>query len=151
MGIHSTYTPEMGAKICELIADGTPLREICRRDGFPPWQTVYSWIDLHKEFAERIAHARELGYDAIAQDALRIADDGTNDYTERENERTGRIFIVPDTELVQRSKLRIETRLKLLSKWSPKIYGDKIEHEHKGNIDITATIAGARKRAGSSS
>jgi hypothetical protein len=32
-----------------------------------------------------------------------------------------------DREHVQRSKLRIETRLKLLAKWNPKKWGDKLE------------------------
>lgn len=32
-----------------------------------------------------------------------------------------------DTEHIQRSKLRVETRLKLLAKWNPKRYGDRID------------------------
>lgn len=33
---------------------------------------------------------------------------------------------------VQRSKLRIETRLKLLAKWNPKKWGDKLDLNHAG-------------------
>lgn len=40
---------------------------------------------------------------------------------------------VLNTEHVQRSKLRIETRLKLLSKWFPKKYGDKLDVTSAGN------------------
>jgi hypothetical protein len=32
-----------------------------------------------------------------------------------------------DREHVQRSKLRIETRLKLLAKWNPKKWGDRLQ------------------------
>ena len=32
----------------------------------PAWRTVYDWIRAHPDFATRIAHARELGFDAIA-------------------------------------------------------------------------------------
>jgi hypothetical protein len=32
-----------------------------------------------------------------------------------------------NAEHVQRSKLRIETRLKLLAKWSPKKYGERVQ------------------------
>ena len=97
----------------------------------PAWRTVYDWIVAEPDFAARIAHARDLGYDAIAEDTLRIADDASNDYMERlsEGEAAGYHF---NGEHVQRSKLRIETRLKLLAKWSPKKYGDKVTNEHTG-------------------
>jgi hypothetical protein len=65
-----------------------------------------------------------LGFDAIAEDILDIADDGTNDWVERKR-KDGSVDTVVDSEHVQRSKLRIETRLKLLAKWNPKKYGDK--------------------------
>lgn len=117
-------TPEVEKRIIEGLCDGVPLRELCRQDGMPNWRTVYEWISADEEFAARIAHARDLGFDAIAEEILDIADDGTNDWVERKR-KEGRIDIVLDNEHVQRSKLRIETRLKLLAKWSPKKYGDK--------------------------
>jgi predicted secreted protein len=117
-------TPEVEKRIVEGLCDGVPLRELCRQDGMPNWRTVYEWISADEEFAARIAHARDLGFDAIAEEILDIADDGTNDWVERKR-KEGRIDIVLDNEHVQRSKLRIETRLKLLAKWSPKKYGDK--------------------------
>jgi hypothetical protein len=40
----------------------------------PHWTTVYDWIRADEDFSLRIAHARELGYDAIAEEALQIAD-----------------------------------------------------------------------------
>jgi hypothetical protein len=68
-----------------------------------------------------IARAREIGYDAIAEDCLRIADDASNDWMETEH--GPRL----NAEHVQRSKLRIETRLKLLAKWNPKKYGERVQ------------------------
>jgi hypothetical protein len=107
--------------MCEQLANGVPLREICRQEGMPPWQTVYSWMERDASLVEAIARARELGYDAIAEDCLRIADDTSNDYMETEH--GPRL----NAEHVQRSKLRIETRLKLLAKWSPKKYGERVQ------------------------
>lgn len=40
-----------------------------------------------------------------------------------------------NTEHVQRSKLRIETRLKLLAKWNPKKWGEKVDLNHGGQAD----------------
>lgn len=117
-------TPAVEQRIIEGLCDGVPLRELCRQDGMPSWRTVYDWIAADPDLAARIAHARELGFDAIAEDILDIADDGTNDWVERKRQ-DGSVDIVIDSEHVQRSKLRIETRLKLLAKWSPAKYGEK--------------------------
>ena len=35
---------------------------------------------------------------------------------------------------MQRSKLRIHTRLQLLAKWNPKKYGEKLALEHSGKV-----------------
>lgn len=101
-------TPEVEDRIIEGLCDGIPLRELCRQDGMPNWRTVYDWISADADLAARIAHARDLGFDAIAEDILDIADD------------TPAI-----SDHVQRSKMRIDTRLKLLACWSPKRYGNK--------------------------
>ena len=120
----STKTPEIVEQILDGIADGVPLREICRREGMPAWRTVYWWLSDDPDFSARFERAREIGFDAIAEEALEIADDGTNDWIERKRQ-DGSTEEVLNGEHVQRSKLRIDTRLKLLAKWSPKKYGDK--------------------------
>jgi hypothetical protein len=71
--------------------------------------------------SQAIARARESGFDYLAAECLEIAEDGSNDYMASKH---GPVL---DTEHVQRSKLRIETRLKLLAKWDPKRYGDKVQ------------------------
>ena len=101
-------TPEVEERIIEGLTDGVPLRVLCRQDDIPSWRTVYDWINADASFASRVAYARDLGFEAIAEDILDIADD------------TPAI-----SEHVQRSKMRIDTRLKLLACWSPKRYGNK--------------------------
>jgi hypothetical protein len=104
----SKRTPEVEERIIEGLTDGVPLRVLCRQDDIPSWRTVYDWINADPSFASRVAYARDLGFEAIAEDILDIADD------------TPAI-----SEHVQRSKMRIDTRLKLLACWSPKRYGNK--------------------------
>lgn len=133
---HKRFTKKTPAIVDEImngIADGVPLREICRREGMPNWRTVYDWLEADEEMAARFTRAREIGFDAIAEETLDIADDGTNDWAERRRQ-DGSVDTVLNSEHVQRSKLRIETRLKLLAKWSPKKYGDKQQVE-VGNKD----------------
>lgn len=126
MGRPSTCTPEVVESICERLANGEPLRAICRDEGMPHWSTVYNWMDADEEVFLRIARAREAGHDAIAEQCLDIADDSACDIEETD---TGTRV---NSEVVQRSKLRVETRLKLLAKWSPKKYGDKVQQEISG-------------------
>lgn len=104
------------------VGKGEPLAAICRGEGMPCVSSVYDWLNQDEAMAGRFARAREEGFDALAAECLEIADDPSKDY--RTNDR-GELLV--DSDHIQRSKLRIETRLKLLAKWDPKRYGDKLE------------------------
>ena len=117
-GRPSKYSPELVETICERLASGEPLAQICRDEGMPHPSTVRDWMSEREDVSRAIARAREDGFDAIAVDALQIADYGLNDTSDGE----------VNHDVIQRSKLRVETRLKLLAKWDPKRYGDRIQH-----------------------
>lgn len=137
---------KMKESILAQIADGIPLRQICREENMPNWGTVYDWLAADSAFATRFAHARELGEDAISQDCMDIADDGTNDWMERLDVEGRSIGWQINGEHVQRSKLRIETRLKLLSKWNPKKWGDRQTVDMNVTNPVADRLARARKR-----
>lgn len=128
IGRPSKYTPEIAQKMCEMLAEGVPLREICRQDGFPEWRTVYDWMYRDDAAGDRgvglsaaIARAREVGQEAIAE---QIWLDMQAEPERILSEGGGRI----DSGYVQLIKARAEIGLKLLAKWNPKRYGDKITH-----------------------
>ena len=132
IGRPSKYTPEIAQEMCKLLADGVPLREICRREGFPAWQTVYDWMYRDdKEVAAgggvglsgAIARARDLGYEAIAEECLLIAD---NPLYGQKQVMTDQGTATTVEDMLGHRKLQIETRLKLLAKWNPKKYGDRV-------------------------
>ena len=50
-------------------------------------------------------------------------------------------------EHVQRSKLRIETRLKLLAKWDPRRYGDRLALDHGVQDNLAERLKAARERS----
>jgi hypothetical protein len=138
-------TKALEDEICERLSVGDTLRQICRDEHMPNWRAVYQWMEKDAEFATRIAQARETGFDAIAEGTLDIADNATNDWMEAND---------PDNpgyrangEHVQRSKLRIETRLKLLAKWSPKKYGEATRIEHHGKMTLEQLITGSNDGA----
>lgn len=130
---HDTYTAEIGAELYRRLSNGETLTAICRgTPGFPSDPAVRSWaLDPSHPFSTLYTRARELGYHKMADDLCDIADDGSNDWIERET-RNGTITVI-DKEVVDRSKLRVETRKWLLSKALPKVYGDKQEIKHSGD------------------
>lgn len=125
MGAHSTFTQEKADEIALRLSNGEPLRQICRDESMPCWVTVYNWMDERPEFHALIARARARGEDSIAAECMEIADDSRNDYIDKLNAEGEVVGQQLNAEHVQRSKLRIETRLKLLAKWNPKKYGDR--------------------------
>lgn len=128
MGRPSDYTPELGREICDRLGKGETLTSICADDHMPAVRTVSDWKKAHAGFSADFARARDEGFDALAEECLTIADDASGDT--RRVGREGEEREVCDTEFVQRAKLRIETRLKLLAKWDPKRYGEKVQQEH---------------------
>lgn len=127
MGRKSTFSTKVAADIVTRLAKGEPLTVICRDDGMPSDDTVRNWADADPAFARDIARAREAGFDAIALECLAIADETSlDDKWGGENGETR----MANSEWITRSRLRVETRLKLLSKWDPKRYGEKIQQEH---------------------
>ena len=121
-GRPSKYTPELAAEICERLSNGEPLRQICRDDHMPAWTAVYAWGIKDAELSERIARAREAGQDAIAEEIYALV--------EKEPERIlseggGRV----DSGYVQWVRTQADIKLKLLAKWNPKRYGDRVAHE----------------------
>jgi hypothetical protein len=138
-GRPSKYTPELAAEICERLSNGEPLRQICRDAHMPAWTAIYAWAAKDAVLSERIAHARNQGYEAIAEECLLIADNPEWGLTESvgPNGQT-----VTKQDMLGHRKLRIETRLKLLAKWDPKRYGDRLAlaGDEKNPIHLEANV-----------
>ena len=123
-----TVDPKLVDDICAWIADGKTLRSFCRVTGSPAWRTVYGWLAKDMGFQARFAHAREMGQDAIAEDTLEIIDEFPMS--------TGGDHPRLDSTHVQYNKNRVEQRMKLLAKWNPKKYGDKVGVDHQGGVTL---------------
>jgi hypothetical protein len=124
IGRPSKYTPELAAEICQRLSNGEPLRQICRDDHMPAWQKIYEWMARDEELSGAIAQAREQGFEALAEEALMIADTPVFGQKQVMTDQ-GTATTVED--MLGHRKLQIETRLKLLAKWNPKKYGDKVQ------------------------
>lgn len=101
------------------------MRTACKADDMPSAVTVFAWMRKYPDFLKQYARAKEESADALAEEIMDIADDGSNDWME-ENHK-GDVAYKVNGEHVQRSRLRVEARKWIASKLKPKKYGDKTE------------------------
>lgn len=128
----TTYTEETALRICERLANGESLKAICEDEKMPSQSTVFKWLSEQSAFSERYAHARDAQADALFDDILSIADDGRNDWMQRNFGEETRW--VENGEAIRRSQLRIDARKWMASKLKPKKYGDRLDLNHSGSI-----------------
>ena len=136
----SDYSKQITETICERLGLGESLREICRDENMPDKSTVMRWLARHAEFRDQYASARDAQADYYAEEILEIADDGSNDWMERQN-KDGSTYEVENHEVLNRSRLRVDTRKWLMARMSPKKYGDKLDIDQKTTHEVGATVA----------
>jgi hypothetical protein len=138
MPFPSKRTAEVEQEILERLSQGEPLAEICRSDPkFPHPTTWNDWCAADEALGIAHGRARDAGFDAIAADILRIADtpeEGVETTIKSDGATEER-----RADMLGHRKLRIETRLKLLAKWDPRRYGEKVETTHRGNVTLATT------------
>ncbi|WP_108270326.1 terminase [Stenotrophomonas maltophilia] len=154
-------------EITERLSQGEPLAQICRDEGMPAARTVREWQQTDESVSAAIARAREEGFDAIAAECLRIADTPLPGKIEKrellgvvkhkDEDGKEQSVALPEAELVvteERTedmlghrKLQIETRLKLLAKWDPKRYGERLAVDHGVQDNLAERLRAARERA----
>lgn len=147
MGAKSTYTPEIGAAICERLANGEALDRICEdTPGFPAASTVRRWVleDIGPGFAAEYTRAREIQAHKLAEEIRQIADTPVVGET---------IITKPDGgvetkqgDMIEHRRLQIDARKWYLSKVLPKVYGDKQHIEHSGSISLAEKLREAREK-----
>lgn len=124
-GRPTIFSDELAASILERLADGESLRSICADDEMPARSTVFKWLSENDTFSDQYTRAREEQADAIFDEILDIADDGTNDWMERRNSDGENIGWQENGEALRRSALRVDARKWVAGKLRPKKYGDR--------------------------
>lgn len=137
-------SPENAERICSRIAEGYTVRQIARELDCTHG-AIFHWVAEDSDFAHQYARAKLAQADRFADELIEISDHGGNDWLRREND-AGEPIEVPDHEHIQRSRLRVDTRKWLMSKFAPKKYGDKLELEHSGEMGFVERLAAARGR-----
>lgn len=128
----TTFSQELFDTICERIADGESVRDICSEEDMPNKGSFFRWLAKDKTLSDQYARAKEEQADVIFDEILSIADDARNDWMERRGEEDA--GWQTNGENIQRSRLRIDARKWMAGKLRPKKYGEKLDLTH-GNPD----------------
>lgn len=116
--------------ICLRLMLGESLNAICKLPKYPSKSTVFKWLLEDESFSDKYRRAREMQQETFLDEIIEIADDSDNDYIESEK---GTQF---NSEHVNRSKLRINTRQWVMERMAPRKYGSKPETEIKQDSPI---------------
>ncbi len=129
VGRPSKYTKELGDEICERIAEGESLADICNEPGSPHYKTVLRWLreDKYKGFRSDYAHAREDQADWYADRIRKLADQMEDECT-----HVG----------VEGKKGAVDAYKWLAGKRKSSVYGDsqKLEHTGAGGVPLKVII-----------
>ncbi len=135
------YSQELADRMCEQLAEGHSLRTVCKQEGMPSKAAVFRWLRIYPEFLANYTRAKQESADALVEEILDIADDGTNDWMEVHGKdgKTGYAF---NSEHFQRSRLRVDTRKWIAAKQKPKKYGDKLDVDANvnGKMELSGTV-----------
>jgi len=124
-------------EVCDRLEKGESLRNILKDDHLCSNSTFYSFIDNDETKLEQYTRAKKYYAEKMFEDLLDIADGSEND-----------VIIDADGNkqvnhnVIQRDRLRIDTRKWHLSKLYPKKYGDKLDVTSDGE-KITTPVFGS--------
>lgn len=135
VGRPSDYTEELAERFCAELAQGQSMVAVCKSEEYPHRATIFRWIGKYPEFRDKYEKAKEECADYLVEEMLDIADNGSNDWMERNGEDNEGYQL--NGEHVQRSRLRLDTRKWIASKLKRKKYGDSSTTTHEGNIRLT--------------
>jgi hypothetical protein len=116
------YSDQAAQEICERIACGELMLNICDDPHLPTMRQAYRWMAEHDEFKALFRSAIEDRLNIFEEQVVQIADDMSRDY--KRVLKNGVEKRVPDPEQIARARLRIEVRFRHLKAGRPQKWGD---------------------------
>lgn len=122
-GRPSSYTEELGRRVCELLASGKPLTpKVTKENGLPDPTTIYRWTEDNEAFRMDYTRARQYQAHVYADQIIELAD------------------TAEDANL---ARIQVDTRKWYASKVIPKLYGDRQDIEVNHTVKIAEEHAAA--------
>lgn len=116
------WTPELEEAICDKLAEGEYLTDICESKGFPTYKSVRKHIAESEEFSKRIARASE-----EQADHFRWRISSLNDKMNADN--------------WQFRNAQIRNIQWLMGKVKPKAYGERVQQDISGEIAVKRVVS----------
>lgn len=117
-GRPSKKTKKLINEIISRIANGEALIAICRDSVMPSTETFFKWMRDDEDLLDMYARAKEATAYIYAEQIIEIADTAKNRVE------------------VEKARIQVDARKWLAAKLLPKKYGDKLNLEHSGEIEI---------------
>jgi len=133
VGRPSKFTQTLADNICERIANGESLRSICSDEKYPAARTVHRWMSENEEFCQQYARACEEREAGIFDEMLEISDTPLIGEKRKVTDKGEEVSIGDN---VERARLMLDARKWVLSRMNPKKYGDKVQTELSGAVQI---------------
>ena len=106
-------------QICGKISNGSTLRKALDESSLA-YETFFRWIDEDEAKSKQYTRATELRAEAMAEELLSISDAVGNDVIIGEDGQE-----ITNHNIIQRDRLRVDSRKWLMSKMFPKKYSEK--------------------------
>jgi len=148
-GRPTDYADELADIICEKIITGLSVRKIGDMEDMPCEDSIYTWLSQHEYFSEKYEKDCQHRTNKFMEECVELADtlsDGVTflgldgrlyerievlQLTVQERAEAGLVAIGLTTELINKRKLQIETRMKAAARMHRKKWGDRSE------VDVT--------------
>jgi hypothetical protein len=116
------YTEELAQEICERIAAGELLINICKDEHMPTVRRCNVWLKQNDDFQILYRDSLNDRLSIFEEQVISIADDAAHDF--KEVIRNGKATRQIDAEVIARAKLRVEVRFRHLKAGRPGKWGD---------------------------
>jgi len=158
-GRPSGYSSAVADKICSNMAAGISLNSTCKQTDMPSMTSVFKWLGLHKEFADKYTKAMDSRARFLFEETLEIANTphpgeritikeiaATRDKKAADGKTIkGKSATVEKStvlvDMIEHRRLQVDTRKWILARMDPKKYGDRINNDVTGNVAIGITIS----------
>lgn len=112
-------------KVCELMAEGQSINQICQMPGMPSKATWYRWMhDNYLDIQDKYARARDAQADYYANQIIEIADSAGASGAE-----------------VAKAKLQIDARKWVAARMAPRSWGNKVDVQVSSGKDLPTSLA----------
>jgi hypothetical protein len=129
-------TEELFFTVCDRLIQGEPLVLICADRTMPSRPQLMRYMFKNEKARETYYAAREMQCETLAEEALLIAVDDSNDFSvETRVGKGGQEYQqrVSHNDVVQRARLKIDQLNRTMAKMAPRRFGDKNVTEIQGN------------------